>query len=160
MKIDEIEYLARRFRAGVDRAHELRLFKNQPFNDFPNACCGDTPDLLAQYLMEHYHNNIKYRSVYGTFRFDDFNEIFGHRWLVLNNRIIVDVTSDQRQFKNTEIFPQDANMPCFVGTNSDFHSLFEIVPDQCTDFYGLETMNECTYLRLKKLYDIIIENIE
>ena len=160
MKIDEINYWASRFRIGAEKAHEQRLFKTQPFNNFPNACCGDAPELLAQYLFENYDSNGKYQCVYGVFRYDDFENIFGHSWLVVNDSIIVDITADQRQFSNASIFPQNAYVPCFVGMNSDFHSLFEIEPAQRRDFYGIDTMGDYTYARLKILYDIIIQNIE
>ena len=44
---------------------------------------------------------------------------------------ILDITADQQQFKNDKIFPQDAVQRCYVGTNSEFHSMFEIEPSQC-----------------------------
>lgn len=160
MSVDEIAYWASRFRVGAEKAHENRLFRTQPFNDFPNACCGDASDLLAQYLMENYDNNSRYKCVHGSFRYDDFGNYFGHSWLVVNDCFIVDITADQRQFKNTMIFPQNAFVPCFVGNHSDFHSLFEVEPSQCRVFYGIETMGDYTFTRLKNLYDIILKNIE
>ena len=160
MSIDGITYWASRFRAGAEKAHRQRLFRSQPFNDFPNACCGDAPELLAQYLKENYDINSKYQCVYGVYRYDDFDNIFGHSWLVVNDCIIVDITSDQRQFMNARIFPQNACVPCFVGKHSDFHSLFEMEPSQCRDFCGIETMGDFTFARLKTLYDIILQNIE
>lgn len=160
MSIEEIKYWASRFRTGAEKAHERQLFRTQPFNNFPNACCGDAPELLAQYLMEKYSSNSKYECRYGVLRCDNFENFFGHAWLVINDCIIVDITSDQRQFKNTRIFPQNACVPCFVGKHSDFHSIFEIEPSHCREFYGIETMGEYTFARLKALYDIIIRNIE
>ena len=160
MRMDELKYWASRFRSGAEKAHERRLFRTQPFNNFPNACCGDAPELLAQYLMENYDSSSKYKCVYGSFRYDGFDNFFGHSWLVVNDGIIVDITADQRQFRNTMIFPQNAFVPCFVGEHSDFHLLFEIEPAQCRDFYGIDTMGDYTYARLNTLYDIIIKNIE
>ena len=160
MSIGEIKYWASLFRAGAEKAHRQGLFKTQPFNDFPNACCGDAPELLAQFLTENYDSNSKYKCVYGVFRYDDFENIFGHSWLVVNDCDIVDITSDQRQFKDARIFPQNAWVPCFVGRRSDFHSLFEIEPLQSKDFHGIDTMGRDTYLRLKTLYDTITQSIE
>lgn len=161
MEIMEIKYLASRFRRGIEIAHEEHLFQKQPFLDFPNACCGDAPDLLAQYLMDNLsEQNISYRSVYGTYRYDDFENIFGHSWLVVDDLYIVDITADQRQFKNDRIFPQDAVQPCYVGTSSDFHSMFEIEPLQCQRFYGLRKLGECAYQRMKELYDVILNCID
>lgn len=160
MSIGEIKYWAARFRTGAEKAHEQGLFRTQSFNDFPNACCGDAPELVAQYLMENYDRDSKYQCVYGNFRYDDFDNFFGHSWLVVNDCIIVDITADQRQFRNARIFPQNACVPCFVGRHSDFHLRFEIEPSQCRDFYGIETMGDYTFARLNALYDIIIQNIE
>ena len=160
MNIREIEYLSACFRYGIEVAHEDRLFRERPFSDFPNACCGDAPDLLAQYLMDNIQNYvISCRCVYGTYRYDDFENIYGHSWLVVNDKIIVDITADQRQFKNEEIFPQDAVIPCYVGEKSKLHSLFEIEPSQCRNFYGLQNLGECSYKRMKKLYDTILKCI-
>ena len=161
MNIDEIKYWALRFRTGVETAHKNRLFKSQPFNDFPNACCGDAPELLAQYLIDNDLNQkINCRIVYGTYRYDDFDNFFGHSWLVVNEGIIVDITADQRQFKDKNIFPQNAIQPCFVETNSEFHSMFEIVPVQCREFYGLRNLGDYAYKRMKELYDIILSCID
>lgn len=161
MDIWKIEYLSSRFRRGIEIAHEERLFRKQPFADFPNACCGDAPELLAQYLTDNDSDqSIRCKTVYGTYRYDDFENIFGHSWLVVNGIYIVDITADQRQFKDERFFPQDAVQPCYVGTDSEFHSMFEIEPFQCRDFYGLRNLGEYSYQRMKELYDIILNCID
>lgn len=161
MDIREIKDLSSRFRRGIEIALGKRLFRKQPFSDFPNACCGDAPELLAQYLMENDSDqSIRCRTVYGTYRYDDFENIFGHSWLVVDGTYIVDITTDQRQFKNERIFPQDAVKPCYVGTGSNFHSMFEIEPYQCREFYGLQNLGEYSYRRMKELYDIILNCID
>lgn len=161
MDIKEIEYLASRFRQAIEMALDENLFRELPFSDYPNACCGDASDLLAQYLIDNdLEGNIKCRCVYGTYRYDEFENIYGHRWLVVDDYYIVDITPDQRQFKNKKIFPQDAFLPCYVGTDSEFHSMFEIEPIQCREFYDLRCLGEVSYERMKKLYDVILECIE
>lgn len=161
MDIGEIRYLSSRFRQGIEVAHEEGLFRTQPFSDFPNACCGDAPELLAQYLMDNtMDSDIRLKSVYGSYRYDNFENFFGHSWLVVDDTYIVDITTDQRQFKNKRIFPQDAVQPCFVGKDSRFHSMFEIEPFQCRNFYSLSNLGEYSYKRMKKLYEIIIDCIE
>ena len=72
MNINEITYWASKLRTGAEKAHRQRLFRSQPFNDFPNACCGDASDLLAQYLKENYDKRCQYQYVYGVYRYDDF----------------------------------------------------------------------------------------
>ena len=161
MEIREIQFLASRFRHGIEIAHEERLFRKPPFAGFPNACCGDAPELLAQYLMDNDSDqSIRCKTVYGTYRYDDFENFFGHSWLVVDDTFIVDITADQRQFKNERIFPQDAVQPCFVGTDSEFHSMFEIEPFQCREFYGLRNLGEYSYQRMKDLYDVILDCID
>lgn len=158
MDISKIKHLSSRFRRGIEIAHEGRLFRKQPFIDFPNACCGDAPDLLAQYLMDNDSDQcIRCKIVYGTYRYDDFDNKFGHSWLVVDDTYIVDIAADQRQFKNERIFPQDAVQPCYVGISSEFHSMFEIEPFQCREFYGLRNYGEYSYQRMKELYDTILD---
>ncbi len=161
MDIKKIEYLASRFRQAIEMALDENLFRELPFLDFPNACCGDASDLLAQYLIDNdLEGNIKCRSVYGTYRYDEFEKIYGHRWLVIDDYYIVDITSDQRQFKDKKIFPQDAVQSCYVGTDSEFHSMFEIEPIQCRNFYDLRCLGEVSYERMKELYDVILECVD
>lgn len=160
MDIEEIKYWVLKFRKGTEKAFENDLFKEIPFSRFPNACCGDATHLLAQYLAENYDDDMrKYRYEFGEYRYDDFENIFQHAWLVFDNRIIVDITSDQKQFSNSKIFPQNAYVPCFVAESSEFHELFERVPLQCFEFYGIETMGEYSHTRLRRIYDTIIQNI-
>lgn len=159
MMISEIEYLASRFRRGIEIAHRKKLFRTQPFNRFPNACCNDAPDLLAEYLMDHdLSHKMEYRCVHGHYDYDDFDNKFTHAWLEVNGNIIVDIAADQLQFGNSRIFPQNAFVPCFVGKESDFHSLFEI--DNRRDIYGLRCLGDTSYFRLKLIYDTIVKCIE
>lgn len=71
---------------------------------------------------------------------------------------IVDITVGQQQFK--KVFPQDAVQRCYVGTNSEFHSMFEIEPFQCRRFCGLRKLDEYAYQRMKELYDVILDCIK
>ncbi len=161
MNIRTIRRLSSCFRRGIETAYKKGLFREQPFSDFPNACCGDAPELLAQYLMDNdLSKSIKCKCVYGVYRYDNFENIFGHSWLIVDDYCIVDITADQRQFKNKRMFPQDDIQPCYVGVDSTFHSMFEIEPIQCRDFYGLQYLSEHSYNRMKALYDIIVSCID
>lgn len=154
MNICEIERLAYLFRQGADRAKTRGDFDEQPFNDFPNACCGDVPELVAQFLLD-YDNTLKCRYVYGQYNYDDFDHKYGHAWLEVNDSIIVDIAADQRQFRDAEIFPVDATVPCYVGKKNAFYSLFEEAPRQSYRFYDLRQHPPVAYNRMKKLFDII-----
>ena len=161
MDIKKIMYLSYQFRRGIEVAYDNGFFTKPPFSNFPNACCDDAPELLAQYLIDNdMDQNIRCRRVYGTYRYDDFENIYGHAWLVVNNSYIVDITADQNQFLNERLFPQDAVKSCYVGTNSQFHSIFEIESLQCRECFGLLHLGECSYKRMKELYDIILSCID
>ena len=160
MTIKEIECLASSFRRGIEIAHEERLFKTQPFLNFPNACCTDAPDLLAQYLMEHdLAHSIKCKYVCGTYDYDDYYHKFSHAWLEINGNIIVDITADQKQFQDEKIFPQNAFMPCFVGEYSKFHSLFRVCQSQCRDICDLRYLGDISCARMQALYETIVNCI-
>ena len=49
----EIKQFATQFRRAIDLALEAGEFDNDSiYCRFPRACCGDTSDLLAQYLLD------------------------------------------------------------------------------------------------------------
>ena len=61
----DIEQLATQFRKAIDAALEAGEFDNDSiYRRFPRACCGDTSDLLAQYLLD---KGIKTDYVCGTY---------------------------------------------------------------------------------------------
>ena len=154
--MDEIFYWASQFRSGIENAKKNGFLSLCPFYDFPNACCGETPELLAQYLMENFDENCKYKYVYGVYRYDDFDNIFGHAWLEVDNSLIVDITADQRQFRNPKIFPQNAFVPCFAGVLSEFHELFEIESRQCFEILKNRCLDDST----KERYNTIVSQIK
>lgn len=165
MHINELKYLVSQFRNGVETAFSKNQFKEQPFNNFPNACCGDAPLLVAQYIMDHDPNNsLQFRYVYGRYYNDDFEKRRGHAWLEviwpeIKKKVIVDIASDQRQFCYSDIFPRCASVPFYVGRKNEFYSLFEVTPSQCYRIYGLDEINGKEHLRMRKLYEIILQHI-
>lgn len=161
MDVNTIKKLAIRFHRGIEVAKDKGLLTNPPFNNFPNACCGDATELVAQYLIEHdKYNEITCRYVSGTYRYDDFDNKYSHAWLEVNGKIVVDVTSDQGHFKNPRIFPVEEVCPCYVGEKTKFHSLFEEDRLGCYVFYDLRCLGPETFNRMKELYDIITECID
>lgn len=165
MCADEIKCLAARFRRGAEIALSKGEFKEQPFNNFPNACCGDATWLVAQYIMDHDPNNsMQYRYVYGRYFDDDFEKRCGHVWLEviwpeIKKKAIVDITSDQRQFHYSDVFPACASVPYYVGRKNEFYSLFEVIPNQCCRIYGLDAITGNEHLRMRKLYETIVRHI-
>ncbi|WP_160684330.1 transglutaminase domain-containing protein [Clostridium sp. C2-6-12] len=150
----DIMRLAKQFRDAIDAARKARDFdKDLSFNEFPRGCCGDTSDLLAQYLLE---NGIETNYVCGTYRDGSFENSQTHAWLLTDNNIIIDITGDQ--FKYDADF-LNYNESVYVGVEDDFHRLFEVEKRDCHDNYGVDNLGCFSQPRLNKLYRKIIKYI-
>ena len=157
-ELDKIKVLATSFRGAIEIAKDAGEFDNDfAFPRFPKGCCGDTSDLLAEYLAQH--------DIY-TYYVCGQKGTQSHAWLVLVNTvtvttdnsdadrkykslisvynedndvmllrkyynlkdaIIIDITGDQ--FTNQKCFLY-YNIPVYVGFLDDFHNLFRV--DQCS----------------------------
>lgn len=147
--MEYIKVLAEKFRAAIECAKEHEEKDNLHFfQRFPSGCCGDTSDLLAQYLSD---NGIKTFQVRGDFYEP---EPQSHAWLSTEDNIVIDITGDQ--FKYNKIYNY-FNIPVYVGHESDFHKMFE---DR--DYYYNTEINNIggiAQCRLINLYDIIMKYI-
>ena len=157
-ELDKIKVLATSFRGAIEIAKDAGEFDNDfAFPRFPKGCCGDTSDLLAEYLAQH--------DIY-TYYVCGQKGTQSHAWLVLVNTvtvttdnsdadrkykslisvynedndvmllrkyynlkdsIIIDITGDQ--FTNQKCFLY-YNIPVYVVFLDDFHKLFRV--DQCS----------------------------
>ena len=111
-----IEQLATQFRKAIDMALEAGEFDNDSiYRRFPRACCGDTSDLLAQYLLD---KGIKTDYVCGMYwGKTDGNGQF-HAWLMVDKCIIIDITGDQFSGRSTFL---NYDKSVYVGEGDDFH---------------------------------------
>jgi hypothetical protein len=117
----DIIQLANQFREAIEVAKEERAFYNDiVFCNFPVGCCGDTCDLLGQFLLD---NDIKIYYVRGTYRDGLFEHMQTHAWLLTDNQNIIDITGDQ--FRYTP-YLLNYNKSVYVGLENDFYRLFEI----------------------------------
>ncbi len=142
--------LSMKFRIAIEKSNNERFFGGDSFASFPSKCCGDTCDLLAQYLLEH---GIRTFYVCGTYYGDEFENIQSHAWLITKNNIIIDITGDQ--FKNKACFHNN-DCRVYVGEHNEFYSLFDVAPrdiHEPFDFY----IN--SNLRLVKIYDTIKKSL-
>lgn len=155
---DEIRKLALSFRNGIERAVENNEISSTTTKStmpyFPKGCCEIASDLLAQYLLE---NGIHTKSVHGEYDYDDWENKFPHTWLETEGGEIVDITADQ--FTGEQIFESFSLMPCYVGKDRSFYSLF--VEDYREEvFHGLSCCGGDFYAQnVVPLYDIIISYI-
>ena len=116
-----IEQLATKFRKAIDMALEAGEFAGDSiYRRFPRACCGDTSDLLAQYLLD---KGIKTEYVCGTYRGKTDGNGQSHAWLMVDKCIIIDITGDQFSGRSTFL---NYNKSVYVGQGDDFHRLFEV----------------------------------
>ena len=151
--MSSIEKLAHEFRAAIEVAiQESALSRDIVFQSFPNGCCGDTCDLLAQYFLEH---GIKTKRVLGSLRSKSNFGKQTHAWLQYGNTVIIDITGDQ--FKDNPTLLHNSN-PVYVGKKKAFHRLFGI--DDIDTFTGISALDIGSQRRLTKLYEIIMQFID
>lgn len=156
--IAKIRGLALSFRNGIEKAivngdiSSKTTKSTMPY--FPKGCCEVASDLLAQYLLE---KGIHTKSVHGEYDYDDWENKYPHTWLETESGVIIDITADQ--FAKEEIFKVFDFMPCYVGIDRSFYSLFS---DDYREevFHGLIYCDGDFYRQnVVPLYDIILSNI-
>ena len=128
----EIKQFATQFRRAIDLALEAGEFDNDSiYRRFPRACCGDTSDLLAQYLLD---KGIKTDYVCGTYWGKPDGNGQSHAWLMVDKYIIIDITGDQFSGKSTFL---NYDKSVYVGEGDDFHRLFEVEDRDVHEHRGL-----------------------
>ncbi|WP_278549296.1 hypothetical protein [Paraclostridium bifermentans] len=145
-----IKRLVKQFRDAIDVARDKGNFDNDfSFSKFPRGCCGDTSDLLAQFLLE---NSIRTYYVCGMCRGQS------HAWLLTyNNSIIIDITGDQ--FKDNSDF-LNYEKSVYIGFEDDFHRLFKVESMNIRENIGLDALGGTCQPRLNKLYNKIVKYIQ
>ncbi len=151
--LTSIEHLAHKFRSAIETAiNENELNADIVFRCFPNGCCGDTCDLLAQYYLDY---GIKTKRVLGSVKNKFTNSRQSHAWLKYHNNVIIDITGDQ--FKDDPMFLCNCN-PVYIGKKNDFYRLFDI--EEIDSFKGLSDLDCFSQERLTELYEIVLQFID
>ncbi|EGO5016467.1 hypothetical protein ACJX4N_002507 [Enterococcus faecalis] len=146
----DIENLAKKFRVSIEKARDSGAFDDDIiFYKFPKGCCGDTSDLLAQFLLE---NGIKTYYIWGIYKPKSYENIQSHAWLLTDDQTIIDITGDQ--FREKLEFLNYDN-PVYIGDKDDFHSLFVIKNINVNENKGLDALGSISQSRLKVLYQKI-----
>lgn len=151
-----VKDLASKYRLAIEKALIIGDLNNDfSFCHFPRGCCGDTNDLLAQYLLV---NGIKTYYVCGKYYYKHpTGNVQTHAWLWTEDKTIIDITGDQ--FKNNFTF-LNFNIPVYVGPMDSFHKLFTVEDRDIHENRGLETLGSFCLPRLHKLYSLIDKYIE
>ena len=114
MNVEEIYNVTEKFRLAIlDAKFDRRFHYRDRMSNFPSGCCDDASDLLAYYLMEKY--NLYTEQGTGTYRDNNPYNKTNHAWLVLNGKIIIDITATQFMFCGA--FSKDI----YVGKNFSFY---------------------------------------
>lgn len=149
----DINHLTKQFRNAIELARNAGDFdEDSSFWKFPRGCCGDTSDLLAQYLM---NNGIKTYYVCGTYRQGSFEDIQSHAWLMTDDQKIIDITGDQFKDKPEFLY---YDRPIYIGLEDDFHKLFVVEDRDIHENNGIDALGSACQPRLKKLYRKIISH--
>jgi len=148
----KIELLAIQFRNAIEsaiRAGDPDIVSDICFSEFPEGCCGDACDLLAQYLLDHY---IKTYYVCGTFADKPSAGIQSHAWLLTEDDFIIDITGDQFREDPRFLF---YDCPVYFGEEDSFHKLFDNEDLEIRESVELSNINMFAQFRLVELYKSI-----
>lgn len=146
--------LVEEFRNAIELAKNDKCFVDDiSFNRFPRGCCGDTCDLLAEYLMGY---GIRTYYVCGTFSSNSLESVCSHAWLEMENGVIIDITGDQFR-TNSELLNNDISV--YVGRKSNFYNLFSVENRDIHLTEGIDNLGSICQPRLRVLYETIISYI-
>ncbi len=148
-----LKVLATSFREALERARDKGSFSQDAFNLFPKGCCGDTSNLLAQFLLGFgIHSNY----IYGEYSYEDPEaQSQSHAWLQCQGGIIIDITGDQFSDR-PEFFYFDT--PVFVGKIDRMHIQFK-TDSRNVHSAGIENLDRIVKYRLQWLYSTILNEI-
>ncbi len=142
------------FRRAIERARDNGYFiKDISFMSFPLGCCGDTCDLLAQFLQDV---GIRTYYISGTYASGNFHAVRSHAWLETEDGTVIDITGDQ--FKDLSEFGY-FNYSVYVGLKTEFHNLFEVRVSDISLNQGIRSLGYGCQSRLLELYDIICDQL-
>lgn len=113
-RVTEIYKIAEEFRNAIIIAKRNGKFSiKDRMHNFPGGCCDDACDLLAYYLQ--YECGIVSCQGNGIYRDGDAENTTNHAWLIIDDKIIVDITGSQ--FKYCAGFDEEV----YVGYENTFY---------------------------------------
>jgi hypothetical protein len=150
-RIELLKELATQFRDAIESAKKAGERKEDFFfHIFPRGCCGDASDLLAYFFAS---KGIYSKYICGTWWNYDTADSQSHAWLLVDDKVVVDITGDQ--FQDEEIF-LNYNKRVYIGHGDAFHDLFEVDPHDIRDYKGYSILDHRQYA----IYCSIIKYIE
>ena len=97
LRAADIYRIAEQFRSAIVRSKRNGEFNfKDRMRKFPGGCCDDACDLLAYYLQHEY--GITSCQENGIYRDEDADNTTNHAWLIVEDKIIVDITGSQFKY--------------------------------------------------------------
>ena len=158
MNISELEEIAFAFRNALEEARYDLKFKNPCLMDFPRGSCGETSELIAEYLLKN--KKIHCKIISAEISGDSFDDMFSHAWIEINDNIIIDITADQYKYDNYFNEVKEWIVPCYVGKKTELHNMFEIIPNGIREFRGIEFYNDPSRTNLIYEYNIVMDYLK
>ncbi|MCR4955162.1 MAG: hypothetical protein K6A30_00565 [Lachnospiraceae bacterium] len=150
MTTENLYLLTSQFRCAIEKAKLNHCFEQDLcFRRFPDDCCGEASELLAQFLLE---KGVETSLVWGWYPGKNCREREAHAWLQISDGTILDITGDQ--FKNNPEYG-DYDYAAYVGDMDDFHEMFAVEDEDVRKCVRLEELGGA-YPRLKDLYKTIL----
>lgn len=143
-----LEELVSDFRKAIERAKD-NCEPGEFFRKFPTGQCGNTSDMLAQYLIDNGFSPIIYAN--GTYYGEEWDDRQAHTWLIVDG-LLIDITGDQFKYHDA---PLKNNVPVYVGPMTEYYELFEITPGGMHEHFGLDA-RWFNYHELKGWYETIL----
>jgi len=131
-RTEGLETLVSNFRKAIEAA-KANSEPGEFFRKFPVGQCGNTSDILAQYLIDNGIGPIT--CVNGTYYGDSYEDRWTHAWLVVNG-LVIDITGDQFKY---ETEPLKNDVPIYIGPMTEYYQLFEIGPRGECEHFGLSS---------------------
>jgi len=142
MDLLKIKKAATKFRNAIEScSYSLGI----SFEAFPKGTCGDVAPLLGTYLNDLGYGEFQY--MLGDYGSRKDNSWSSHAW-IQSNSLVVDITADQ--------FP-DINEKIIVSKTSYWHKQLN---GKAQHKANIEIYDQLTALKLRKMYKMILDNID
>lgn len=141
--------LVEQFRIAIENTRDAGLFVGDPFENFPNGCCGDTSYLLAEFLRSKGLESIYVWGADQTYQ--------THAWLVIKDERInipapdyLELPDDIRNVLN--VYSNNAySAPVDVSHYTESDVLGGLIVDITADQFGENPVYVgCTYVFYKR----------
>ena len=146
-ELDKIKVLATSFRGAIEIAKDAGEFDNDfAFPRFPKGCCGDTSDLLAEYLAQH--------DIY-TYYVCGQKGTQSHAWLVLVNTVTVttDNSDADRKYKSLiSVYNEDNDVMIPIPSERERKSIVGFANSISEKIRCNAKVNDNLYAQVKAIF--------